>query len=190
MEGRGVPVYPPVSQAVPGPAPLPAPPGPTDTASLPMPAHMPAPIPVPLLAPPSIPLLHTCMHLQVTQALHPCLYPGLHPQALLSQPANVQAWTPLCTPRPHCHSQRASYCTLHIHSLPANTSSQRELLTREKKEPEALGRDYILVKFFSPLHRPPLNPPLPCSESEQARTQCIKREGPHKNQWSVHSWME
>jgi hypothetical protein len=95
-EGRGILVYPPVSQAVPGPAPLPLPPGPTDTGSLPMPActpfctsatHLHAP-PSPS-GPPPLSISRTAPTGLTGTGLDPSLHPQAPLQQLTSQPLHT-----------------------------------------------------------------------------------------------------
>lgn len=74
-------------------------------------------------------------------------------------------------PHPHLSLGRTATSTAYpwLPSGPQALEPHKGALTREKKEPVPLGRDYILVRFFSPLGQPPLNPPFPWLESEQGK---------------------
>lgn len=88
----------------------------------------------------------------------------------------------------HFHLSPGLTATSTAHPLlpsgPQALEPHKGALTREKKEPVPLGRDYILVRFFSPLGWPPLNPPLPWLESEQGKAGWIEKRSTHV-QWSV-----
>lgn len=67
-------------------------------------------------------------------------------------------------PPPHQVSPGLAATTIAYPPLPSGPQAlqfHKGALTREKKEPVPLGRDYIPIRFFSPLGQPPLNPPLP-----------------------------
>lgn len=94
-----------------------------------------------------------------------------HPRLSWGLAATTIAYPPLC-PGPQA---------LELH---------KGALTREKKEPVPLGRDYIPIRFFSPLGQPPLNPPLPWLESEHGKAGWIQKKGPDMSVEVLHSCME
>lgn len=84
----------------------------------------------------------------------------------------------------------ASTAHLPFPSGPRALEIHKGALTREKKEPVPLGRDYILVRFFSPLGQPPLNPPLPWLESEQGKAGWTEKKGTHMSNEVLHCCIE
>lgn len=88
-------------------------------------------------------------------------------------------WAPQQPPSPPWGLTATSTTHPALPSGPQALEPHKGGRTREKKEPVALGRDYIPVRFFSPLGRPPLNPPLPWLESEQAKAGWPRKKGPY-----------
>lgn len=98
------------------------------------------------------------------------------------------------TPPHHPHLSPGLTATSTAHPLlpsgPPALEPHKGALTREKKEPVPLGRDYIPVRFFSPLGRPPLNPPLPWLESEQGKAGWVQKKAPYMCDEVLHCCMK
>lgn len=102
-------------------------------------------------------------------------------------------WPPHPHPHPHHISPGLAATTIAYPPLPSGPQAlqlHKGALTREKKEPVPLGRDYIPIRFFSPLGQPPLNPPLPWLESEQGKAGWVEKKVPHMSDEVLHSCME
>lgn len=98
------------------------------------------------------------------------------------------------TPPHHPHLSPGLTATSTAHPLlpsgPPALEPHKGALTREKKEPVPLGRDYIPVRFFSPLGWPPLNPPLPWLESEQGKAGWVQKKAPYMCDEVLHCCMK
>lgn len=86
-------------------------------------------------------------------------------------------------PRPCC----CIHCTSSIPFRPWALEIHKDL---NKRGAKLHGQDYILVRFFSPLGQPPLNPPLPWLESEQGKAGWTEKKGTHMSNEVLHCCKE